>query len=37
MQSQSRVRVLHDLAGAGVVKLSRGKGGTVVKLLPVAA
>ena len=29
-------RVLHDLAAAGLVKLSTGKSGTVVKLRPVA-
>ena len=29
--------VLHDLAGDGVVKLSTGKSGTVVKLVAVAA
>ena len=28
--------VLHDLAGAGLVKLTTGKTGTVVRLLPAA-
>ena len=30
-------RVLHDLAGAGVLRLSTGKSGTVIRLVPAAA